>query len=506
MNWYDWGSIQEKLITFGRAIQGVSPYKVIIEPDRRRCPTGWCDYSLRQIAVNPRLFPHLPAPEQYKAAKALLTHEAGHRRFTTPQKLAPLVHTVFNLLEDERTERLMSGHFAGLGHLLTFLAELFLKEARPLDPTSDDTGEILNYVLQLRWAKRVGEDLSLPLSDKNEALWERIEPLVQEAWQASNSEVVAGNAKKIVEILGLKTIPPWLEKLLEKLGRLEGERAEGDKAEKGRPTSGKATGKPPSEELDFDGVPLPYDHPAGSGKFTIEPGPYLHLVEQVQPLVRELVEELSFEPRGGGIEPQRRGGRLSIRQAMQDPRHPFLVEEEERKKQPSLTFRVLIDHSTSMNYRERMHYAKLGAMVLHLVGVKLAIPHVIAVTPNDVRIADLESGERGLALLAGLVGKTFWERIEVTIARHGEELLARREDARLILVIHDGFPDKFEEAQKVCRVLRGKVEVIGIGLDFDEGMASALKELFGQDRLILCATPQELPYKLGNLLRAIYGV
>jgi len=32
-----------------------------------------------------------------------------------------------------------------------------------------------------------------------------------------------------------------------------------------------------------------------------------------------------------------------------------------------------------------------------------------------------------------------------------------------------------------------------------------MKELFGSDRLILCRTPEELPRKLGTLLRVIYG-
>jgi nitric oxide reductase activation protein len=49
------------------------------------------------------------------------------------------------------------------------------------------------------------------------------------------------------------------------------------------------------------------------------------------------------------------------------------------------------------------------------------------------------------------------------------------------------------------------VEVIGLGLDLDEECETAMREIFGQDRLILCRTPAELPQKLGALLRAIYG-
>jgi len=89
--WYEWRNIRNKLIVFSRAVQGVSPYRVLIEPDRSKCPSGYCNFTRREIAANPTVFPLSPE-DQYQLTKAVLVHEAGHRRFTTPNSLPPLAH------------------------------------------------------------------------------------------------------------------------------------------------------------------------------------------------------------------------------------------------------------------------------------------------------------------------------------------------------------------------------------------------------------------------------
>jgi hypothetical protein len=47
--------------------------------------------------------------------------------------------------------------------------------------------------------------------------------------------------------------------------------------------------------------------------------------------------------------------------------------------------------------------------------------------------------------------------------------------------------------------LRGKVEVIGVLLDPDDGAGIAMTEIFGQDRLVACKS-KELPRKLASML------
>lgn len=47
--------------------------------------------------------------------------------------------------------------------------------------------------------------------------------------------------------------------------------------------------------------------------------------------------------------------------------------------------------------------------------------------------------------------------------------------------------------------------MIEILLDSDEHTKSYVAEMFGQDRIIACRS-EELPQKLGNIMRAIRGV
>lgn len=56
----------------------------------------------------------------------------------------------------------------------------------------------------------------------------------------------------------------------------------------------------------------------------------------------------------------------------------------------------------------------------------------------------------------------------------------------------------------MCLALRGNIEVIGILLDPDEYTKAYVLDMFGQDRVIACRS-DELPQKLGNILRAIKG-
>jgi len=63
--------------------------------------------------VNPNIF-SLPPRDHFQLTKAILVHEAGHRRFTASKKISPLTHQVANILEDERIERQMCEEFVGV--------------------------------------------------------------------------------------------------------------------------------------------------------------------------------------------------------------------------------------------------------------------------------------------------------------------------------------------------------------------------------------------------------
>ena len=96
---------------------------------------------------------------------------------------------------------------------------------------------------------------------------------------------------------------------------------------------------------------------AGPSSHGIEPKPYLELMNTVQPLVQRLVEELTVADSISSTEPSERGGRLSVRQYILDPDEPFLLPQDDRPAAPTLTLRLVIDHSTSMNLGGRIEYA-----------------------------------------------------------------------------------------------------------------------------------------------------
>jgi nitric oxide reductase activation protein len=130
----------------------------------------------------------------------------------------------------------------------------------------------------------------------------------------------------------------------------------------------------------------------------------------------------------------------------------------------------------------------------------------VAVTPQQTVLADLASGERGKALIAGMVpAQTGWEDIAVAIQRPSQDLLSSNAAIRLVFVLHDGYPNDGAKARELCRELRGKVEVIGVLLDPDEGTQKAMSDIFGLDRLVACRS-KELPKKLAAMLRSIRGV
>jgi len=509
--WYEWRNIRERLITFGRAIQGISPYRVRIEPDTTKCPTGYCDFSKREIAINPGIFPLMPK-EQYQLTKAILVHEAGHRRFTTTRKLPPVVHMVSNILEDERIERLMSDEFAGLRSLIKKLSEQLYKEAKLVNEVSDSPGEIVNYFLQLRWAKRIKQPVKGKLSAACEKLWGKVETLVYESWGAENSEVVDNNAEQIVRILGLKEyqIPEWIKDILDKLGSVEGKRSSGDRAESGGISCDDSSNASHDGSDPFDGEVPPNDNSLGNGHQSIEPVPYIWLEEWVRPLVQELIEELSLEDIPNQQEPAERGGRFSVRAYLRDKSHPFLAEREQRKAPPTLALKVVIDHSTSLNHsygdKTRIESIAEAIMTLHLVCLELEIPHEILVTPQAVKIADLDSGERGKALIAGLVpARCGYENMGLALKTYAMPLVERSEDIKLVLCLTDGACNDAKLGKEICQILRGKVEIIGILLDPDKDTREYVTDMFGLDRVIACCST-ELPQKIGNVLRTVMRV
>jgi hypothetical protein len=155
--------------------------------------------------------------------------------------------------------------------------------------------------------------------------------------------------------------------------------------------------------------------------------------------------------------------------------------------------------TTAGRTRTRIESVAEAALALHLAGVALEIPHAIAVTPQQVVLADNASGERGKALLAGLIpARTSWEDVAKAIVLNRRALLEIPATRRVLLVLHDGWPNDAEVARGLCAE-RSPVEIIGVLLDPDDGTRAAMASIF-RDRLIACPSG-ELPGRLGTVLR-----
>ena len=76
---------------------------------------------------------------------------------------------------------------------------------------------------------------------------------------------------------------------------------------------------------------------------------------------------------------------------------------------------------------------------------------------------------------------------------------------KIVLCLTDGACNDASLGKEICRNLRGKVEVIGILLDPDERTNAYVTDMFGQDRVITCRS-EELPQKLGDILRIVRGI
>lgn len=134
------------------------------------------------------------------------------------------------------------------------------------------------------------------------------------------------------------------------------------------------------------------------------------------------------------------------------------------------------------------------------------MPHEVLVTPQGFKIADSNSGERGKALIAGLPPALCgFEDMGRAIENHAVPMTEYPEDIRLVLCLTDDACNDAELGKKICETLWGKVEVIGILLDPDGKTREYVAWMFGEDRTIACRS-EELPQKLGNILRAIRGV
>lgn len=504
INWYQWPSVEKKLIVFGKSFLGPHAFGIRLEDRDLACSTAYCDFNVPELVVNPCAFGSTPQ-EQYMAARGLLIHEVGHARYTTPHEgLSPVVHQVSNILEDERIERIMAEQFYSVRPALLALTRHAFKEARQsverreIGFPEDDPGWVALYMLQHRWAVRLGQTVPIELSDLNRRRWEQVKPLVEEAWGAADSRRVDQIAVQIVETLGLSERLP--EQHLGHFDDVIGSR--GDPAERS-PGNGKSSAWNDGDcpRLPDDRLPAPTAGQEGSRSIRLgPPGP---LLEQAGPHAARLIDLLELPELESAPEWSDRYGRLSVRAAIRTrDRMPFVMRVDPEPDARSFAIGVLLDCSGSMS-GAKFVAAQVAAAMLHLTCAELDIWHSVVAFEGATQVVNSDThSELCLARLAGLWPGT-GSRVGPSYRALLDQMAARPEPTRILLVIHDGEPDDATQVTALNREAADRrIEVFGIALALDPNESRRMRSLFGR-AYIECSSPDLLAVKLAAILNTL---
>lgn len=211
LHWYDWHTVTERLQGRSYALTRGRPYRVILDPNTS---TGTCDFTNKQILINPNLFSDVFESmglvgtkldeANFLVSRAITGHEALHVLYSDPAVVMSAsgnadLKMVLNLLEDARIEKIGSGMSHVSKTLFGFLNRIAASQLPKFtDLTLEDAYSVLS--LLLRW--RLGA--SIPALDGPAAkTWIKVLRLARQALYAADCDEVLRLARKIVKIIGL---------------------------------------------------------------------------------------------------------------------------------------------------------------------------------------------------------------------------------------------------------------------------------------------------------------
>lgn len=211
MVWYDWHTVTERLQGRSYALTRGRSYRVILDPNTS---TGTCDFTNKQILINPNLFSDVFEgmgltgtkldEANFLVSRAITGHEALHVLYSDPVVVLsasgnPDLKMVLNLLEDARIEKIGSAMSHVSKTLFGFVNRIAASQLPKFtDLTLEDAYSLLS--LLLRW--RLGANI--PALDGAAAkTWIKVFRLAQQALYAADCDEVLHLARKIVKIIGL---------------------------------------------------------------------------------------------------------------------------------------------------------------------------------------------------------------------------------------------------------------------------------------------------------------
>lgn len=567
MHWWHWKRAERALETWVRVLIGPRPYTIRYAPGKG----SFVRFDTQEIVIDPTMVDGwngstwLPltwrgvrvagiAGLQWRVARAMSRHEAGHVLFTGSYRIAGALHAwLTNAMEDERMERLTGAYYPPARADFVALARVLAAHLPLPDPASQRREDLLlNACLFHRWDVRRVEGTPSRYrfhTPADDTFWrEQIRPLVEESWVAAHVERVGELAQEILHRIGIAAGAGIGGHILIALddAPAHGERRPGDAPLHLDPsgTDAACCVPPSSMNIDDDEPPtLDADPSAGS----LWPRPYTRLAAEVAGGTRRLLQVLHAPAPDIAMRRSASRGAFSARAYSRTlGERPLHVKRDEADDPSGLAIILLIDRTTSMGVppeidritgepdasfsdeRQRITHARRAAMLFELTCTQAGIPLAIGYagdrgvsvhTPPGSRVAFHRPDrpvtwvrtfatppqvEGPKALIAGLYGDSYNECVSAALRASQAMLQERRESTRLILFIHDGIPtDERPEAAAatVADVRKHGISVIGVYVGPQEQLAQ-LQAIFGSDHTIPVAELRDLPQRLGRILVA----
>jgi hypothetical protein len=485
------------------------------------CGTGYTNFTLRRCWLNTEAVDAGPT-EQFIVSVFIAAHERAHARWTDYEEsdfhrrspagdviagprgpaVDAVLHQAWNILEDERIERLLGRDFPHLHPYLHKGSDLLLSII-PRATGDDDPTEVLKWLLRRRVLDRAGRSEPVPLSANNRALLARVDPIAEQAFSATNSRDVVQRAREILEILDLPQ--GGSGRLFEILSGQEGHRVGADQAREDGATAEEGGLYSITGRTDIDGEVRGLISGCGYSPEVrrggrVQPAPYEDLLASVRPSVAEVSRLFQIPPSRRQTMLEESGTRLSIRAARRTPKTPFRVESRDlRRGRVALT--LVIDDSGSMGGRREAQAKATALLCREALHPGHRVRAVLA--PTGRVVADPTLNEMSRAYIAGYDSESGTEYHRVMATELKGLIKLGNSYVRYLVIVGDGASGRDDGAR--CAALAQKarrhgIHTFGVGLELDRGAREFFEMIFGRGYIDLLDAA-ELPRRMQAVLR-----
>jgi hypothetical protein len=509
-SWWWWRQVQNRLIKWTLALLAGRKYTVRLADEG----SAYQDPVHHIIQANPQLFPEEEVPLQFRCTQGLLAHEVGHALFSSswPDQQENILRELANILEDQRIENAISVFYPGVASVIHALNAEMWKNVKPFSMEQDPAQAAFRCCLYWRWAREHLEAGAFPTHMRMDRAarerWEKVRPLVEEAWRAPDTIRVIELARQVLAILEMSVSNRSLG-----LGGIS------------------PNGIPEQRDSEHPALPFPKHSAAkpgpGTGLLGLEtpparqddfsrPAPYTDLENETRPAATVLAESLQHPQPDTRPMPHEWRGRYSFRQENRTLETPNLDRQGVGNSSRNTALYLLVDRSGSMcSLQEQVRRA---LMTIYLAAMQLEIPtgvgcfgadYVCPSTTFPICGLGDPAREETKALIAGFTGETSYEFLNWGLDLAEKEFRARPERRKLLIVMHDGQPvwrkdkpgsDWNLSFSHLRGLERQGVTPIGVYLGNDPTELAQCKSLFPH---LVESSGDQLPEDLGKLLRGL---